>query len=324
MGAPLADRRSSPLPSPSRSGGTTRFGPGGARAGSAFDYVAVGHLTVDLVMREDRWQCRPGGGAFYSALQAARLGCRTLLLTQGAEAELLPLITPHLSEIAVELIPSRRTTVLLTEGSGERRTQRLLSWAGPMRQLPAVNGEILHLAPVAAELPEQGLRADIDTRSHRFIAITPQGLLRTWPRTGGLLRAASLPAGSLPPRFDAAVVSEAELPNCGPLRTAIARHHAVLAVTMGERPTQLFCDSELRSVPTVATREPIDDLGAGDVFSAAFFVSLAAGETPEQAARCGNVAAHLRIVGEGAGAVGRRETIEAALRAHVTASARSS
>ena len=51
---------------------------------SHYDYIAVGHVTRDMI--EDRAGeavSQPGGGAFYSGLQAARLGLRTLIVTQG-------------------------------------------------------------------------------------------------------------------------------------------------------------------------------------------------------------------------------------------------
>ena len=49
-----------------------------------------------------------------------------------------------------------------------------------------------------------------------------------------------------------------------------------------------------------------DDIGAGDVFAAAFFVALAEGRPPLQAAVAGNVAAAVRIAGIGPDAIGRR------------------
>ena len=45
-----------------------------------FDYATVGHVTVDVLPDGSR---RAGGAAFYSALQAARLGLRTLVITRG-------------------------------------------------------------------------------------------------------------------------------------------------------------------------------------------------------------------------------------------------
>jgi sugar/nucleoside kinase (ribokinase family) len=64
------------------------------------------------------------------------------------------------------------------------------------------------------------------------------------------------------------------------------------------------------SPPPVETR---DDLGAGDVFAAAFFIALADGCSPLEAASFGNAAAAVRVAGAGPGAIGRREEIDAGI-----------
>jgi ribokinase len=55
--------------------------------------------------------------------------------------------------------------------------------------------------------------------------------------------------------------------------------------------------------------EPREDLGAGDVFAAAFFVALSEGRSPLEAATFGNAAAAVRIAGTGPGAIGTRAAI---------------
>ena len=66
-------------------------------------------------------------------------------------------------------------------------------------------------------------------------------------------------------------------------------------------------------VPTLAAC--VDDLGAGDVFAAAFFVALSEARSPLEAARFANAAAAVRISGAGAGAIGDRGAIDARLAA---------
>jgi sugar/nucleoside kinase (ribokinase family) len=67
-------------------------------------------------------------------------------------------------------------------------------------------------------------------------------------------------------------------------------------------------------VEVPATGNPRDDLGAGDVFAAAFFVALFEGQDPAHAASFANAAAAIRIQGPGPGAIGDRAAIEARLR----------
>ena len=69
------------------------------------------------------------------------------------------------------------------------------------------------------------------------------------------------------------------------------------------------------TVPAALVEDVVDDLGAGDVFAAAFFVALHEGAEPEQAARLGHAAAAVRIGADGPDAIGHRAQIEARLSA---------
>ena len=56
-----------------------------------------------------------------------------------------------------------------------------------------------------------------------------------------------------------------------------------------------------------------DDIGAGDVFAAALFTSLARGEDARAAVELAHAAAAVRIAGEGAAAIGERRAIDSRL-----------
>jgi sugar/nucleoside kinase (ribokinase family) len=301
----------------------------GSSPDTSYDYIAVGHVTRDVI--EDRpggAVGQPGGGAFYSGLQAARLGLRTLILTQGVPAEIEQLLEPFRDEVELRVLAAEHTTTLSTRGAGSQRSQRLLAWAGPMRELPALDARILHLAPVARETPR------LWTGTARFVGITPQGLVRHWEEGEGVplvqLDAGSLlgdiplaPGGqealagdispvrldpsSLPEHFDAAVISEHEFEGCHALFAAARRCGAYVAVTAGSRPATVHLPPETgASVVQTAQPPPVkprDDLGAGDVFAAAFFVALSAGRTPLEAGTLANAAAAARIAGVGPGAI---------------------
>jgi sugar/nucleoside kinase (ribokinase family) len=262
---------------------------------STFDYVTVGHVTVDVTAPDG--SRRPGGGAFYSALQAARLGQRTLIVTKGVQEELEELLAPYRGELEVQVLPAEQTTTFATAGMGARRRQRVLAWAGAITEPLEVNTSILHLAAVARETPSswQG-RAE-------FVGITPQGLVRKWDESGEMSLAPLAP-GALPARFDAAVLSEAELRCCQSLG-AEAINRALLAVTAGSQPTLVHLqDGTVQAAPAPFVEHPRDDLGAGDVFAAAFFVALRDGRSPLDAVAYGNAAAGVRIAGVGPEAIG--------------------
>jgi sugar/nucleoside kinase (ribokinase family) len=281
-----------------------------------FDYTAVGHVTVDVMSDGSR---RPGGGAFYSALQAARLGLRARILTRGVRREIEALLEPYLEELSLDVLEAPCTTTLETIGQGRERSQRVLAWAGEIHVEPMLDTEILHLAPVVRETDGRA------NASAAFVGVTPQGLVREWSGADGRIFARKLDRSLLPRRCDALVLSEAERDSCAALfgdtddrrargeRAALA-DAAVIAVTHGEAPTELRLPGGVEIHVTVPVVQRMrDDIGAGDVFAAAFFVALADGEDPQAAAQLANAAAAVRVSAQGAGAIGDRASIEARL-----------
>ncbi|HEV3070703.1 MAG TPA: PfkB family carbohydrate kinase [Solirubrobacteraceae bacterium] len=293
---------------------------------SDFDYVTVGHVTVDVIGTDGAR--RPGGGAFYSALQAARLGLRTLIVTKGVPDELEELLAPYSKELALQIHPAQQTTTLVTAGMGAERKQRVAAWAGAITEPIEVNTSILHLTAVARETPNHW------RGSAEFVGITPQGWMRAWDGEGEVTHVPLHPE-TMPAHFDALVISEVERRWC---RRVIASTGAqaqaadapeqspadarepspaggagVIAVTAGSAPTSILLpDGSATEVPVPATAHPRDDLGAGDVFAAAFFIALREGRSPMDAAAFGNAAATVRIANLGPQAVGDRATIDAA------------
>lgn len=275
--------------------------------GTRMGYTTVGHVTCDVLEDGSR---RPGGGAFYSALQAARLGQRTLIITKGEPRELDKLLAPYRDELEVHVLPAEHTTTLATSGIGAQRKQRMLAWAGAITEALDVDTSILHLAAVARETPTHWSgRAD-------FVGLTPQGLVREWSRDGEV-RLAPLDPRTLPPDFDALVLSDRERDWCESL---FATHgpsvpDGAIAVTAGSAPTEILLPGgRIERVPVAPRTAPRDDLGAGDVFAAAFFIALREGHDPADAATRGHTAAAVRIAGIGAAAVGDAQAIARALR----------
>jgi len=272
-----------------------------------FDYTTVGHVTADVMGDGSR---RPGGSAFYSALQASRLGLRTLILTQGVPDEIEELLDPYRGELELEVLPAEQTTTLESSGAGLSGTQRVLAWAGAIAEGLSIDTSILHLAPVARETPSHwGGRAD-------FVGLSPQGLVREWSGRSGEISHATPDPDRIPESCDALVMSEHERASCTTLISKSTQQGAVVAVTAGASATTILLRGEQAltvEVPPVVN--PIDDVGAGDVFAAAFYVSLVEGRAPADAAAFANAAAGVRIAGAGADAIGDRAAIETRLRA---------
>jgi sugar/nucleoside kinase (ribokinase family) len=273
-----------------------------------FDYTTVGHVTVDVFEDGSR---RIGGTAFYSALQAARLGRRTLILTRGCTPEIERLIEPYRDELELRVLPATHTTTLLTRGSGSGRSQSMLAWAGPIDAQLKLDTAILHLAPVARESPG-------DWREKvGFVGLTPQGLAREWAGPGEPIEPVcpTPAAAAVADRCHAVVVNEHERADCAQLIARASAAGAVVAVTAGSQPTTILEPDNTAlalAVPTLA--QAVDDLGAGDVFAAAFFIALSDGRSATDAASFANAAAAVRMSSAGADAIGGADAIERRLR----------
>jgi hypothetical protein len=273
-----------------------------------YDYTTVGHITVDVL--EDQ-SSQAGGAAFYSALQAARLGQRTLIVTRGVPRQIEALIEPYRAELDVRILPASHTTTLQTSGSGAARRQRLLAWAGPIQQDLALSSSILHLAPVVRESPTRW------RGTAEFVGLTPQGLARQWngPRKHVVDALPTRAAMRVAPHCSALVLSQHEHSSCARLIDRASAAGAVTAITDGHRPTTIIEPRHAAHLKLAAPviHAPRDDLGAGDVFAAAFFIALAQHQQPLDAARFAGAAAAVRMSGLGADAIGGLAEVEAQL-----------
>jgi len=266
------------------------------------DYTTVGHVTVDVMADGTR---RAGGSAFYAALQAARLGARTRIVTRGVRAEIEELLEPYSGELELEVIESERTTTLQTWGEGPARAQRMLAWAGEIAADVRLDTAIVHLAPVARETPVRWRGRS------QFVGATPQGLVRDWSGADGRVVPRALDLELLPARCDAIVFSQSERECCAALLDPSSTRAPIVAVTAAANAVELHVPrGEVAHVDVPSVEQMCDDIGAGDVFAAAFFVELAGGETPPAAAAVANAAAAVRIGAGGAAAIGDRRRVQ--------------
>ncbi len=271
------------------------------------DYATVGHVTVDVLSDGSR---RPGGSAFYSALQAARLGLRALILTRGVRREIEQLLEPFLDELELCVIDAEQTTTLQTELAGDHLVQRMLAWAGPIAGAEVrLDAAILHIAPVARETPTNW------PGKAGFVGLTPQGLVREWSEEDDRVVSRSLERSLLPERCDAFVLSASEREHCaillGEADGSPRAHDALVVVTAAGAPIELtLAGGAIVRAPVPAVAHVRDQIGAGDVFAAALFVALAEGAAPLAAVSFASAAAAMRITGVGPAAIGDRLAIE--------------
>jgi sugar/nucleoside kinase (ribokinase family) len=262
------------------------------------EYLVVGHICADLL---PDGRAVLGGTALYSALTAARLGLRVGVLTRGRFGETIdgyeiPSLEQFGDELSIIVQEADNPTFFVNVYNAGRRVQTLKKWAGEidLRGLPPHwrNAKIIHLGPICQEIDAK----QTGSLTPQFLGITPQGWLRQWPRPeGGKVthHPLKLP-GDLMGRVDAIVVSDEEI---AWTRDAVEQVGArrLGVITKGEQGCRLVYGGEVADLPGYKVHT-VDLTGAGDVFSAAFFIRASQrGVTAVDAAKFANALAALSL-----------------------------
>lgn len=274
------------------------------------DYLAIGHITVDLTPEGPML----GGSVLYGALVAARLGARAAVITRANLTGLDTALRHQLDEVAAEIDlvvqSSQDTTTFVNSERAGRREQELHGWAGEidLSGVPPMwrSAEVIHLAPVAQEIDHR----TTGRLSGRLLACTPQGWMRSWNQKlpSPVKRTPLRLPNDLLARIDAMVVSSNEYV-IGREAVEAVGHRALAVVTLGSQGATLIDRgqvSDLAPFPGAV----VDSTGAGDVFAAALFYMRGQREGVAMSARYAAAASALAVGTRGPLAVPDRQAIE--------------
>jgi sugar/nucleoside kinase (ribokinase family) len=274
------------------------------------DYLAIGHLTVDLTPDGPML----GGSVLYGALVAARLGARAAVVTRANLSGLDKSLRDQLDQVAaeVELVVqnSQDTTTFLNRERAGRREQELHGWGGEidLSGVPPMwrSAEVIHLAPVAQEIDHR----TTGRLSGRLLACTPQGWMRSWNQKlpSPVRRTPLRLPNDLLARIDAMVVSSNEYV-IGREAVEAVGGRALAVVTLGAQGATVI-DRGRKSDLAPFPAKVVDTTGAGDVFAATLFYMRAQREGVAMSVRYAGAAAALAIGSRGPLAVPGRDEIE--------------
>jgi sugar/nucleoside kinase (ribokinase family) len=268
------------------------------------DYLAIGHLAVDLTPSGPR----PGGTVTYAALTARALGLRAGIVTAAAADAPLQ----ALEGIPVVRIPSEHSTTFENTRSPDGRVQVLHHRAAPLTydHIPAAwrRAAIVHLGPIADELPH----AAPGGLAESLVGATLQGWMRAWDKTGRVRPAVWTAAEAFAQQVGAVVVSREDVGGDEEQIERLAGAARVLAVTEDRAGARLYWHGDQRrfSAPEV---DEVDATGAGDIFAAAFFFRLYTTRDPWEAARFATLLASRSVARVGLESIPTRQEIQAGL-----------
>jgi hypothetical protein len=262
------------------------------------DFVAVGHLAVDLRNGERAL----GGAAAYGCLAAARLGRTTAMVT--AVGEDFDLFEP-LEGIEIHYHPSRESTTFRNEYRGSQRVQHILGRARPLTEedLAALRSRLADEAlvfycPIAREV-ESPL---VPFEPGGACGVAPQGFFRNWDDDGAIHACSWEGARTALAEATFISLSMSDAPRPKELAAELAPGDRVLALTEGRRGARVYTGGRCFHVPAWE-RPEIEPTGAGDVFAASFLVALGEGREPIAAAELAACAASFAVEAPGVAGV---------------------
>lgn len=265
------------------------------------NFLTLGHVARDL---HPDGSFSLGGTVSFAALTASRLGMMAGVVTSAAP-DFLAFLPPLLSDIALHASPSIETTTFVNSYHDGFRTQYLRARAETLTpdDLPEQwkSSSIVLLGPLAQEIPLPLIEC-FQRRPGAIIAATPQGWLRRWDADGRVWPTPWRDAERVLPLLDVLILSHDDLlpfangkrDEADALLAQWSQRVPLLVATDGRHGATLFQQGATQRFPAYSVQE-VDPTGAGDVFAAAFLVSLAHQHTPEQAANFANCVASFSI-----------------------------
>lgn len=240
-----------------------------------------------------------GGCAFYGARTYHALGANVQLVTSVGEDFTCE---AALADIPTSYTRGGRTTVFTnTYPAGGVRVQRIETMAPRVPPPGRVDADLVHLAPVMQDIE---LDAWLDAADGHRIVFAIQGWIKDKGPNETVVQTPWLVEGKQLARASAVALGEEDLIGQGDLLDRLCRHVPVVAFTHGVRGCEVIERGRTTKVGIFKTTE-IDPTGAGDTFAAGFFLGLAEGSTPVEAARLGAAASSVVVESRGGSSLHR-------------------
>jgi sugar/nucleoside kinase (ribokinase family) len=268
------------------------------------DYLLIGHLTRDLTPTG----ATLGGTAAFSALTARALGLRVGVVTSFG-TDLNPV---ELSGIPIAVSPSEYTTTFENVQTPEGRIQYCYHQADRLNlsHVPELwrSAPVVHLGPVAQEVEISLALAFPEA----LLGVTPQGWLRKWDGDGRVYRTEWPEATFVLQHADVTILSLEDVQGDEQIIEDMAASCRILVVTEGKEGSSVYWNGDIRHFRPPLEDE-IDSVGAGDIFSAAFFFRYSATHNPWEAARFATQLAAASVTRVGLSGVPTPEEVQSSM-----------
>jgi 1D-myo-inositol 3-kinase len=273
------------------------------------DFVVIGHVCRDIL---PDGSLGLGGSVSYATTTALRMGCRVGVVTSVGPGLDLTEVFPE-AQIACHQSPSTTVFENIYREDGRRQILHRRADVITCDQIPKAwrSPTIVYLGSIDREISTEVFHCFAD---ETLVGVMPQGFFRSWDEEGNISYAAWTPSEELLRSVNVLVISELDVPDPARLVRDWQELVEIIVVTHAERGATVYYSGESCTYPARPARE-VDPTGAGDVFTAAFLISLSETGDPCQAAAFANAAASFSVEGDGLNAIPLRHQVDAYLKA---------
>jgi len=267
------------------------------------DYLVIGHITRDLTPEGPIM----GGTASFSTLTAKAVGLKVGVVTSwGCDIPLGPM-----GKIPIINQPTETSTTFKNISTSNGRLQIIQNIAKPLHNasIPSnwFNTPIVHLGPIAREIaPEL-----VELFPNSMIGVTPQGWLRSWDDDGRIIMSEWQESTQVLKNCQVAIISIEDVGGNESTIESMTSKCPIFVVTEGHLGSRVYWHGDVRRFNAPKVNE-IDSTGAGDIFSAAFFIQFNKTGNPWEAARFATQLASLSVTRQGVAGVPTKDEVQVA------------
>ncbi len=254
------------------------------------EYLAIGHITIDEIWeRDQKREIRIGGSVTYVSFFASGLGYKVSVVTRIGK-DFPKEFLDKLKDCGIDLhlqVSDCPTTRFIIKREGHEAIS-LASLCDPIQSEDlSLEADIIHLGPVASEIDERIVSKSLSMGN--IVLLDLQGILRSFNPEGRielrrekLDRIVGLDIVVHANEMEAKVATGED----EPLKAVekLSDMFWLASVTLGMRGA-LIASSEGLIIANPPHVKGLDDVGAGDVFTAALGIALNRGDTFEDASK---------------------------------------
>ncbi|HIP66925.1 MAG TPA: ribokinase [Candidatus Nanopusillus sp.] len=265
--------------------------------------LVVGHITKDIIKRDDNLFESPGGVVYYFSLVARRLGLDVDVLTKLNPKDIHLLNELRKEGINIIWKESKETTVFenIYHEDIDKRKQKVLSIADPIgvQDFPNKEYKLIHFGPlVHSDIPTDIYQRVRKLYKQTIISLDIQGHMRFVEGDKIVLKKIDIDFLSY---IDVLKLNEKEIYTLTGYKEYIealkilGEYTNEIVLTLGSKGSIIYYNGDIFEIPVFKPRKIVDVTGCGDTYMATYLFMRLKGFHPQSSGIFASFLAGLKV-----------------------------